>query len=484
MHTWSLGVEEQFYIFYPLLLLLVRRFAPRHLKWVLILVAIGSAALALVMARASPMAAFFLLPCRAWELSLGGLAAIGAFPTLSSKGVRSGAALAGMAMIVAGFFVIDAESTFPFPWGLLPCAGTALLIAYGEDAPTAKFLSWAPMRGIGAISYSLYLWHWPILALWRFRTGLELAALDTAVIIALSFVLAIVSYFLIERPFLNRYHDAKARPVLIAAVVAIVAMAGIGLTVSRYAERLHPIPADIAKVASYGSYTATEEYRYQFRPGTCFSTIDATGWTPETCLKWDPARKNVLMVGDSLAAHLWRAMSERHPDTNIMQATGAVCHPYFGSDGMPRCINVLTGALQMALDRKPDRVVIAGRWLNGNVDLLLKTVKQLRDKGIPVTVIGPPADYSEPFPRLLSRAMGANDFNIVAKAESKQVAILDRSMRASVTALGADYVSIYDVQCPAGRCRLFASPGVPMLTDERHLSLAGARVVLAQQPFF
>lgn len=157
LHTWSLGVEEQFYIFFPLLVVLLVRFARLALRWVILVLTVLSFGVSLYLASRNPDAGFYLLPSRAWELGLGALVALGAFPAVRSRRGRDALSLIGIALIVAGYVLIDSARPFPAPWALFPCLGTALLIAYGETAVTARVLEMPPMRWIGAISYSLYL---------------------------------------------------------------------------------------------------------------------------------------------------------------------------------------------------------------------------------------------------------------------------------------------------------------------------------------
>ncbi len=171
LHYWSLGVEEQFYLFWPALLLLVagRRFALNRIAMAVVVVAIASFALSIVWTETDAPLAFFLLPTRAWELAVGaGLALATARVAKIPAWLSTAAVAAGLALIVAGAFLFDLETPFPGTAALVPVAGGALVLAGGLRqplGPLSRLLALSPMRFIGRISYSLYLWHWPVLVL-------------------------------------------------------------------------------------------------------------------------------------------------------------------------------------------------------------------------------------------------------------------------------------------------------------------------------
>jgi peptidoglycan/LPS O-acetylase OafA/YrhL len=168
LHLWSIAVEEQFYLLFPLVLLAFRRSA-----WLLAAVgAIFAASFVLGIwgVAHAPSATFYLLPARAWELMLGALLALGAIPPLANRAISE--ALAAIGLLLIGYAVVafTAEMPFPGPAALIPCAGATLVIyaTQGSETWTGKALSWRPVVFVGLISYSLYLWHWPVLVLARY----------------------------------------------------------------------------------------------------------------------------------------------------------------------------------------------------------------------------------------------------------------------------------------------------------------------------
>ncbi|TJZ91990.1 acyltransferase [Paracoccus gahaiensis] len=202
LHMWSLSLEEQFYIVLPLVLLICAR-----RPWLAVVMLGGGAALSLAlsigMTARDQAAAFFLFPFRAWELLSGVLLAIWA---QAHPGPRRGwvGSAAGLALVVGGMIVIRPGAGFPGAWALIPVLGTLLLIRHGQAAnPVNRLLSWGPMRGLGLISYSLYLWHWPIRSLSDFALGPGRGLAGNIMLIALSVGLAYATWRWVERPTRN-----------------------------------------------------------------------------------------------------------------------------------------------------------------------------------------------------------------------------------------------------------------------------------------
>jgi peptidoglycan/LPS O-acetylase OafA/YrhL len=236
LHTWSLSVEEQFYLFFPTLLILLTRVAKRHVNkflWVIIGVSFG---ISLWATKHKPTAAFYLLLPRAWELLLGSILAIRGVPVLKERAWRELAGFLGLGLIAWAVLAITEGTLFPGFWGLLPCLGAWLIIYAGKNGPcSAKtILSFRPLVFIGVISYSLYLWHWPIIVFAKILTARDVSDWnygEITSVILLSVVMAFLSFEYIESPFRGERSAITRRQIFAFALAAsaICAMAGLSI---------------------------------------------------------------------------------------------------------------------------------------------------------------------------------------------------------------------------------------------------------------
>ncbi len=231
-------------------------------------------------------------------------------------------------------------------------------------------------------------------------------------------------------------------------------------------------PAAIAAVARYYDYSDLKPYR----EGRCFITSknSLADYDRATCLRIDPKRRNVLLLGDSHAAHLWKALGDNWPGTNFLQATASGCMPLLGTTGAHRCTAMMADMLHHFLPaHRLDGVILSGFWEPSEIAQLKATIAYLKPLVGEITVFGPIIRYDEPLATLLAKSMLHGDLAQVKAHEVDNIPALDAEMEKAVAPL-ATYVSIYRAMCPGGACQLFAAPGVPMQFDYHHLTLPGA----------
>ena len=212
LHTWSLGVEEQFYILWPLPLFICYRIGSRRAISALV---VGLAVASLVYSgwgAASKYAVqlFYLLQTRAWELMFGAILALGLVPRISNRWLRTLLALCGVGLIAFAVTQFSPVTPFPGLWATIPCLGAVLVILTGlqRDTMVYRLLSLQPFVFIGVISYSLYLWHWPVFAFAENYVGRPITLGKSLALIVLCIGIAAASWFWVERPF--RYGKRKA----------------------------------------------------------------------------------------------------------------------------------------------------------------------------------------------------------------------------------------------------------------------------------
>ncbi len=231
LHTWSLAVEEQFYIIYPLFLFLVSRYWRRHVPAAIAFVLSLSFALNVWGTATHRVANFYLAPGRGWELLVGAVLATGVIPQSRHRILDTALGFLGLGMILYSVAVFSPATAFPGTSALVPVIGTALIIYSGADGDTvvARALAWRPLVFIGLISYSLYLWHWVLLVFGRYYVVHALTVVQTATLLATAFLLASLSWRFVESPFRGRNGFGTRRWIFTSALTASFAIGVYGV---------------------------------------------------------------------------------------------------------------------------------------------------------------------------------------------------------------------------------------------------------------
>ena len=294
LHTWSLAIEEQFYILFPLVLMVFWRRARRWLVPTLGLVFVISFGLAQWGAIHKPSSAFFLLPTRAWELGIGVACALWLrrMPRPAGMFAQFGSAL-GLGLIALSVILFDDHTLWPGLPALIPTMGTALVILCARPGTlVGALLGTRVLVGLGLISYSAYLWHQPLFAFARYRSLSPLPDTTMALLCLLVFALAWVSWKYVERPFRSR--AVHARPAILAASAAgLVAFVGLGL--AGHATKGFPearIPAPVARIAAF----AHDDNPLR---ENCFSGPGSYVAPDQSCILGDPGSLRGVLLGDS-----------------------------------------------------------------------------------------------------------------------------------------------------------------------------------------
>lgn len=497
LHTWSLGVEEQFYILFPLFLIGVRKLFPRYLRASVVIFFFTSLLASAVIVSQSEKTAFYMLYTRAWELLLGTILSLGMLPRIQSASLRNLATIVGIGMIGVSVIVYTNDTPFPGLSALPPCVGSALIIWAGETGPSlvGAVLSWRPLVFIGLISYSLYLWHWPVIilrhlgVLWgagAFASNRHAALLsshrfDMVIEIALSLVLAVLSWRFVERPFRSGRLRLNGRPLFAAAAAALLILVGLSSWTVFAKGFVGRFPADAMRVAS--ALDSDEENR-SMRLGSCFITAEYgfKKYDRDICLREDSSKSNYLLLGDSHSAMLWSALSSTLPDANVMQASTAACEPSLHPSGASDCRKMMSYIFDTYLPtHSVQDIFVVGRWQKKDIGPLAAVVAWAKQHNIPVAVFGPVPEYDAPLPRLLAYSIAWSKPNLASQHLVAGPRYLDEEMQYMATnTWHVPYVSLYEAICGTKECTQYAdaSHQIPLMSDTDHLSRFGADLVV------
>ena len=476
LHTWSLAVEEQFYILFPLVLMMVARFAGRRWRTVILTVALISFALSSWAAIYNPAAAFYLPQARVWELLLGSLLALRLVPPISNRLFRETASVVGLSLIGWGVFAFNDATPFPGFNAIFPCFGAALLIHTGaaESAFVNRLLSTRALVFIGLISYSLYLWHWPAFVFARSILPRELTGIESAGIIGFSLVAAMLSWRFIEQPFRGGKAILSRNALFsgvggVAAVIVVVGVMGSVTDGSR-----------LQNTAEAAALNAPGFEFYSYR--TCFLETGQRleAWQAQSCFINEGGEANALLWGDSFAAHYVPGLQTNRAawSHSILQYTAAHCPPIFGWDPLiaPNCSAFNGHVLDIIQEFQIKTVIMAAQWTVAfgqglSPDGISGTVQRLRGLGLKVIVIGQSPVFRPNVEWLAARGI----FEDSAPIEFDR----DINRRILQYSSGAVFVDPLPFLCDSTTCR-FRAGNNTHFSDSDHLSVFGSNWFVEQ----
>lgn len=504
LHTWSLAVEEQFYIVVPLLLALLLRFVPqRFILHVLALATLVSFVLSIVLTQHRPMAAFYLLPARAWELGIGGLLALGGREWARGRIIGEMLSLGGVFAILTACILFTEATPFPGWAASLPVLGCAALLAAG-DAPgtfTGRVLRARPLVLVGQVSYSLYLWHWPVMVALSYGTD-KLSGGRSVLAIAISLVLAFASLHLIEQPVRRKSVFGTRRQLFVFATVGSVVFIGTGLALVAGDGFPRRFPGSERMVKW------TEEVGPGGQPANCYGQSALQIRANDLCVRGRAGVKpHFVLIGDSHAAAVAPALFAAADSLGVsgvqITSSGYMLLPGRRNLGIDYAPQITPDVLAWLEHRHDIRtIVITGYWLYE------ATSRTYRHQGTifaddkydgsgiaydPIALRNALVRLFEMFPDrhfvilddvpsgreiyikhhlrgLVARGQGADHISR-ANAEEQQrqyMPVIEAAAR------GRGNVAVHKVLtgavCDARRCTLFAEDGTLKFSDGDHLS--------------
>jgi peptidoglycan/LPS O-acetylase OafA/YrhL len=456
LHLWSLGVEEQFYIVFPLIVVLLARFWRSAL--VPCLAALGLASLLWSQHELSryPEAAFYLLQNRAFELTIGIL--LLSLPRPRFAGLLS---ICGVILLAIAMFGFNQKTPFPGIAALLPCIGSVLIVWCAEGTMTGKLLGAQPLRYLGKISYPLYLAHWPFIVFGKIALPGLAAGRFAGVVLLGSLLAAVATYHLIERP------------VRFGSVVRLrwSAIAGIGVFCALIGG-MFLAPAFNRPIEFHQSSADPSEL---FLQGKCFllPDQDAKAFASDCYPVHHP---EVLLWGDSHASDLYTGLKGELATTgySLGMLASAACPPVLGYkvEGYPFCPDNNAFVVSQIETRKPEIVIASAFWKPGHniKDTLTRLTKV---PGVSIFVIGNTPVFEESVPTYLGRR--STDPIKVTDRSAAELMLQQQLGEGKIE--GVKYLSLKNLTCPRGDCPLTDANGYVYYIDNGHLSAEGSRWV-------
>ena len=520
LHTWSLAVEEQFYIFFPLILWAIIRFnARRHLFLIILGMTIISFLVAAVVVFKDSSLAFYQTPLRAWELGVGALLATAPQMRDIPKHLAEGTAALGLLSITLPVFFYTADTRFPGIAALPPVLGAGALIWAGSYRQTAvsRLLAWSPLVWVGLISYSLYLWHWPLMALMRANNAsIHLSSWEAFTCVLASFGLAWVSYQYVEKPFRSRARRLSPSRTLLVSGASLASFILLGAMLIE----TRGFPSRFSKPVLFAAAGANDKNPYghdcmrrQVSAGLCIFG-NRTITQPEQI-----HNAEYLLWGDSHADALMPAVAKAaaEADVSVAIATHSACPPIprllrqewarggscerFNEDILNHLLNtdhfptvVLAARWALSVEGKRygdeagsdvilkwvDPLIPATPKTEGNVAQLTQSLDQtlaaIRATGRNVILIGPVPEIGWDVPNRMARALRRNESlpkvptpaEVEARTETAVQLLKDLAAKHD-----AIYVDLIAPICASG-CRVDIN-GRPTYWDDDHLSVTGAQ---------
>jgi peptidoglycan/LPS O-acetylase OafA/YrhL len=473
LHLWSLGIEEQFYLFWPLILLLVARLRVSLLAAASI-IALSSFVLNLALIGSNPVATFYLPFTRAWELLAGAALACG-WSQISQIGAAGNLrASVGLVLIATAAGLLDTKSAFPGWWAALPVAGAALLLSAPAAWCCRTVLASRPMVWIGLISYPLYLWHWPLLVFFGIIKFAPLTLLERGLIVGLSFILASLTYRFVETPFRIGRPNPRRILALCTSMVLIAVAGGIIVQGHGFDFRLPPEIREMADVPVQATHWRVHE---------CLLDLSHEMAFADNCVDRD--RRPLLLVwGDSTAAALLPGLrkAQQVSDFGIAQFTSNSCVPALNADVAvtPNCRAINDKVLSLARQIRPDIVLLHGTW-EKYLDNVAETVTALKQQtGARVVVLGPVPVWKRGLPSEVLRYFMLHHRLMPERSNRAEPDWTGTLLRTKLVPLGADYISAWDAMCDADGCltRIGGSAGDISASDQVHLTEKGSEFLI------
>lgn len=481
LHTWSLAVEEQYYLFFPLILLLSWKSGKRGVLMILAIIAISSLMYAQHKLQTRPSSAFFLLPSRLWELLVGSMLAFAAPDQSSAHRYllrQQVGSMVGLFLMGYAIFAYDHMTPFPGLHALVPTLGAALVLHFScERTIVGKVLSNKALVSIGLISYSAYLWHQPILSLHRHWTLSDPALATRLSLICLTLLLAYITWRYVETPFRRKDHFSRKAVFSLAGAgsVLLVVLGLSGQRLENHSPRLTPEQTAFLNHFDNSSpdwpYFTNQGVLQAFRTQCDFydltkyrqgaeTRVPVPSLAPECFERSANAQRVLVLWGDSHAQQLYPGLRRALPSNwQILQITSSGCAPAFQarSDPSDYCKHANWFALDTIKRTQPD-VVLLGQNLQhqaSRMEGLARAIGQVSQARIIHT--GPTPHWVADLPKIVVRHMWPQTPRYSHIGLDRKLRMHDTQLKATFASRPIlRYVSLMDYLCHAKGCLVYS----------------------------
>ena len=473
LHLWSLGIEEQFYILWPLLLVVLKGRPFRAMA--ISAIAIASVAANLYLVADHQAIAFYSPVTRAWELLAGALLvqSNGDGAAYLHKIPDDAKGAAGALLIVLAIGLLNSTSKYP-GWGaLMPVIGAALLLDARGSMVNRRLLSHPAMVFIGLVSYPLYLWHWPVLSYLGILRGNDPTILEKVLAVAVAFILACGTYSFVERPIRRR------RNAVIGLALAMSVMGGIGLCTILTSGFGFRFPPEVTEIASLPA-----KANAGFRADCFLESGEVSSQRRQRCIEIG-AGPLIFVWGDSTAAALYPGLkqAQQHHSFRVAQFTAASCAPIIATQGSARCIAANRETFDTIATTSPDILLLQAMW-NEHTDFqgLRETIAGLRRMGVArIVLIGPVPYWKRTLPFMLVNAYRWQHRLPDRIASGVSGPAVDNLMEQFSKAEHVEYFSAWRRFCDPDGCMTRIGPLASdvVVSDQAHLSNKGSEFLVS-----
>jgi len=473
LHTWSLGVEEQFYLLFPVIAFVSYRFFGKPGFWAVVLtLAFGSFAISEWGWRNEPQGNYFFSPSRFWEILIGAVAAL--WCELRPNKGNDPIAVSGLLALLLTFFTYDDSMLFPSYYALVPTIGTALVLMFGRSATTtSQLLQYDPLRFIGLISFSAYLWHQPVFVFARLNGYETTSPLIAAVLISIILFLSTLSWHFIEQPFrADRIYTISWRaPTLWISGISLISLSLTGYFSSLPLLRFNEADQRLVSITRLDA----RDYQRSIDDGYLRQPFSKQGLKPK-----------VAIIGDSYSRDFMNILNERglleELDTSVWQIAN-VCAPFFLGDETEASLRHIWDRIECAdYDRykssemlaaiaDADVILLASAWQSWHPPYITETIKKLKDNfQSPILLVGPKSFGAVSTRRLLS--ISSPQRSKFRSDPNEKLIIANDLIKQNE---GITFIDILGSFCePDGGCPQVTASGHLISEDGRHLTQPGA----------